>query len=195
MKNIPIKFSAIAILVLLSIASRGQKTHARADTASKHEHKLETLDRSDIANHISHMLQIKGAIERTLELNVDSIKQMKLATLDSNAFPSRSGGSSEIKTCKGVLLRDLLNKAGIKQADHKDRGYYFVARATDGYKAIFSWGEIFNNSTGDRTYIIVEKNGSPILEKGEFELICINDLKPGPRHVYWLSSIEVFHID
>ncbi|MBW7936520.1 MAG: hypothetical protein H3C71_05110, partial [Flavobacteriales bacterium] len=101
----------------------------------------------------------------------------------------------EDKICKGVLLRDILEKAKIKQTNHKDRNFYIVARATDNYKATFSWAEIFNNPTGDNIYILFEENGQPIQKQGDMILICKNDIKTGPRHVYWLSSIEVNRVD
>ncbi|MEO9004236.1 MAG: hypothetical protein ABI288_05850, partial [Ginsengibacter sp.] len=75
------------------------------------------------------------------------------------------------------------------------RNFYIVARASDGYKATFSWAEIFNNPTGENTYIIFEENDKPILKKGAMMLNCNNDIKTGPRHVSWLKSVEVNRVD
>ena len=97
------------------------------------------------------------------------------------------------KICKGVLLKDILEKAKIKQNGHKDRNFYIVARASDDYKATFSWAEIFNNPTGENTFVLFEENRKPI-KNGEMILICKNDIKTGPRHVYWLKSIEVYKV-
>lgn len=94
------------------------------------------------------------------------------------------------KNAKGVLLKDILEKAKIKQNGHKDRNFYIVARASDDYKATFSWAELFNNPTGENVYVLFEENGKPI-KNGEMILICKNDIKTGARHVYWLKSIEV----
>lgn len=99
------------------------------------------------------------------------------------------------KTCKGILLKDILEKAKIKQSNHKDRNFYIVARATDNYKATFSWAEIFNNPTGENVFVLFEENGMPIKVKGEMILICKNDIKTGPRHVFWLKSIEINRVD
>lgn len=96
---------------------------------------------------------------------------------------------------RGVLLKDILNKAGIKQLNHTDRNFYIVARASDGYKATFSWAEIFNNPTGDHTYVTFEENNKPITRKRTMVLNCNTDIKTGPRHVNWLKSIEVKRVD
>ena len=96
---------------------------------------------------------------------------------------------------KGVLLKDILAKAKIKQTGHKDRNFTIVAAASDSYKTTFSWAELFNNLTGDNTFIVFEENGQPIKEKGEMVVICTNYIKTGIRHVYWLKCIEVFKVD
>ena len=68
------------------------------------------------------------------------------------------------------LLKDILEKAKIKQNGHKDRNFYIVARASDDYKATFSWAELFNNPTGENAYILFEESGKPI-KNGEMILL------------------------
>ncbi|PBJ11143.1 molybdopterin-dependent oxidoreductase [Flavobacterium sp. ACN6] len=158
----------------------------------KHEHK--TLSAADSLKLANHHIEVKGAIEFPLQLTVDSLKKMKVAAIDNFKVMGKNGAvKKEIKNCKGVLLKDILEKAKIKQEDHKDRNFYIVARASDGYKATFSWAELFNNPTGENAYILFEENGKPI-KNGEMILICKNDIVTGPRHVYWLKSIEVYKV-
>ncbi|MBK6610719.1 MAG: molybdopterin-dependent oxidoreductase [Sphingobacteriales bacterium] len=150
----------------------------------------------DSAKYISKQLIVKGDVENQLTLTVNSLQNMNVATIENFTVVCQSGASmKENKTCKGVLLRDILEQAKIAQINHKDRNFYIVARATDNYKATFSWAEIFNNPTGDNVYVLFEENGQPIKAQGEMILICKNDIKTGPRHVYWLSSIEVHRVD
>jgi len=130
-----------------------------------------------------------------LVLTVDSLKKMEAATLNDFNVICETGANMKVnKTSKGVLLKDILEKANIVQENHKDRNFYIVARATDGYKATFSWAEIFNNPTGESVYILYEENDAPIKEQGDMILVCTNDIKTGPRHVYWLESIEVTRV-
>ncbi len=151
---------------------------------------------SDSAKYLSKQLEIKGEVEFPLILTVDSLKQMKITAIDSFKVVCQSGGTMKQNiSCKGVLLKDILEKAKIKQINHKDRNFYIVARAADDYKATFSWAELFNNPTGEHTYVIFEENGLPIKQKGDMILICTNDIKTGPRHVFWLKSIEVNRVN
>lgn len=153
------------------------------------------LTSSDSLKLVNHEIEVKGDVEFPLQLSVDSLKKMKVVTIENFQIKGKNGEvKKEIKTCKGVLLKDILEKAKIKQNDHKDRNFYIVARASDDYKATFSWAEIFNNPTGENTYVLFEENGKPA-KNGEMILICKNDIKTGPRHVYWLKSIEVYKVD
>lgn len=63
-----------------------------------------------------------------------------------------------------MLLRDVLARAGFGAAtDRGARTGVVEAVATDGYRAVFSWGELFNASAGE----------------------------PGPRHVRNLCALRV----
>lgn len=150
----------------------------------------------DSAKYISKQITVSGDVENPLTLTVDSLKNMNVVTIENFTVVCESGANmKENRSCKGVLLKDILGKAKIIQLNHKDRNFYIVARATDNYKASFSWAEIFNNPTGDNVYVIFEENDQAIKAQGEMILICKNDIKTGPRHVYWLNSIEVNRID
>lgn len=195
---------ALAIAILFSMctgpavpgngqapAHDGETTGASED----HSHGSNGAMR-DTIDHTSDRITVTGAVEHPLTLTVDSLERMTVATIKDFNVVCQSGDTvKENYSCKGVLLRDILEKAKIKQSGHKDRNFYIVARATDNYKATFSWGEIFNNPTGDNVYVLIEENGQPIVEKGDMILICGNDIKTGPRHVYWLKGIEVYRVE
>jgi DMSO/TMAO reductase YedYZ molybdopterin-dependent catalytic subunit len=163
-----------------------------ASPEKESEHKI--LTPADSLKLVNHQIEVKGDVEFPLHLTVDSLQKMKVATISNFKIIGKDGTvKKDDKICKGVLLKDILEKAKIKQNDHKDRNFYIVARASDDYKATFSWAEIFNNPTGENTYVIFEENGKPV-KNGEMILICKNDIKTGPRHVYWLKSIEVYKV-
>lgn len=189
----------LAVLSMTGCYSRNQstdnsgETHAATSNSEEHKH---SLMKSDEAKYFSATITVKGAVHHPLNLSVDSLKKMRTAALDSFNVVCQSGAttSKNIKS-RGVLLKDILEKASIIQTNHKDRNFYIVARASDGYKATFSWAEIFNNPTGENTYVIFEENGQPIKDKGAMILNCTNDIKTGPRHVIWLNSIEVNKVE
>lgn len=208
MKKISFLISTCIIAFTFSMCNQKTESHSHdtdtkdssntmaTDESPKETDACKTISADDSTKYISKKVTVKGAVENELVLTVDSLKQMKVETIENFVVVCQSGANmKQDKTCKGVLLRDILEKAKIKQTNHKDRNFYIVARATDNYKATFSWAEIFNNPTGDNIYILFEENGQPIQKQGDMILICKNDIKTGPRHVYWLSSIEVNRVD
>lgn len=189
----------LAVLSATGCNSRNQisdNTGAATVTASKSEPHNHDLTGRDGAKFFSATLTVKGAVHHPLSLTVDSLKKMHPVGLDSFNVVCQSGAttSKSVKS-RGVLLKEILEKASIIQTNHKDRNFYIVARASDGYKATFSWAEIFNNPTGENTYVIFEEDGLPIKNKGAMILNCTNDIKTGPRHVIWLNSIEVNKVE
>lgn len=157
---------------------------------------LSPISPEDSIKYLSKEITVIGDVEHQLTLTVDSLKKMDVVDIHNLDVVCESGASKkENKTARGVLLRDVLDKAKIEKKNHKDRNFYIVARASDNYKATFSWAEIFNNPTGDNVFILIEENGEPIKSQGDMILICQNDIKTGPRHVYWLKSIEVNRVD
>ncbi|MCC7401892.1 MAG: molybdopterin-dependent oxidoreductase [Chitinophagaceae bacterium] len=154
------------------------------------------VTKEDSAKWVSTTLTVMGDVQFPLSLTVDSLKKMSVIGLDSFNVVCQSGAvtSGNIRS-RGILLKEILEKALIRQTNHQDRNFYIVARASDGYKATFSWAELFNNPTGENVYVIFEENGQPIINKGAMILNCTNDIKTGPRHVIWLKSIEVKRVD
>ena len=97
---------------------------------------------------------------------------------------------------RGVLLRDLLDAAGVQKLDrHALRHSGVAARATDNYAVLFSWGELYNGRAGDNVLVITSMNGKPLpSSEGPYALRSLSDTKPGPRHVKWLNRIDFFTV-
>lgn len=176
-------------------SKKEKETAVSSEQAAKADNdKHPVLSAADSLKMVNHEIEVKGDVEFPLQLTVDSLKKMKVVTIDDFKVVCQSGEvKKDDKVCKGVLLKDILEKAKIKQNGHKDRNFYIVTRASDDYKATFSWAEIFNNPTGENTFILFEENGKPV-KNGEMIAICKNDIKTGPRHLYWLKSIEVYKV-
>lgn len=180
-------FLGVGMLLLLAGCNKPDKLNPE-----QHHHSKAVTNDNEAR---SRVLKVKGEVSNPLSLTVDSLKEMNVVSLDSFKVVCQSGADRSGNVWfKGVLLKDVLTKAKIIQQNHKDRNFYIVARATDNYKATFSWAEIFNNPTGESTYIVFEENGRPV-PKGDFVLNTTNDIRTGPRHVYWLESIEVYKVE
>lgn len=152
-------------------------------------------DEKDDLKYVSKEVKVTGDVVNPLTITVDSLKKMDVKELRDFKIVCQSGLTKDnVESTKGVLLKDILEKAKIAQQDHKDRNFYIVARASDDYKATFSWAELFNNPTGEKVYVLFEQNGKSLKEKGEMIIVSLMDTKTGPRHVKWLKSIEVIRV-
>jgi hypothetical protein len=62
----------------------------------------------------------------------------------------------------------------------------------DGYRALFSWHELFNGPGGDGVMVALEKDGQPLgADEGKLCLVSFKDERPGPRRIRYLASVDV----
>ena len=81
---------------------------------------------------------------------------------------------------------------GYQPADRGQRGLVIQALAADGYRAIFSRGELFNRDTTEQVLVAQCQVGQALGKaEGRLALRALGDLKPGPRHVRKLCAIIV----
>ena len=137
---------------------------------------------------LSGSVTISGAVEHPMTLTLDQLVMFSPQQLVD--VTGRSGTPAKLK---GVLLRELLKKAGVVAPNHNDtKKIIIIASATDGYKVVFSWSEIFNSSAGNAVIVYTEKDGKPLADdEGRIALMSGADTNPGSRHVKWLNAIEV----
>lgn len=89
----------------------------------------------------------------------------------------------------GVPFKAILDKAGIAPDLRKT----FLVSAPDGYRSLFSYGEIFLDPAGERMIIADRINGQPIEKGGKFFLIPPADLM-SDRDVKSVQKIEVISL-
>jgi DMSO/TMAO reductase YedYZ molybdopterin-dependent catalytic subunit len=131
---------------------------------------------------VTTRLEVTGEVRRILSLSVEDLRSVA-----QRRGRKLAGGYS------GIRLTDVLEEADIKRdARHALRRTYVVAMASDGYQAVFSWGELFNTSVGRDVLVAFERGGLPLQDgEGKIALVSLADEKIGPRHVKWLSRIDV----
>lgn len=101
------------------------------------------------------------------------------------------------KNMRGILVKDLLDKALMDAPNLKlFSEFYFTFIATDDYKAVFSWNEIFNTETGNHLFIITEKDGKKVRDTDDrILLIAASDFRTGRRYIKGLSKIVVSRVN
>lgn len=97
----------------------------------------------------------------------------------------------------GISLKSLL--ASIQYIYDKPKflnEFYFVFIASDGYKVVFSWNEIYNTETGNNSFIVTEMGGKKLKELDQRILfISTADLKTGRRYIKGLEKIDVKQVE
>ena len=146
---------------------------------------------------VTSSFTISGEVFSPLTVSVMDLKKWKEVAIGDLVITNHSGEKkSEAKGLKGILLKDILQTVEIKSENPKVLSeYYFVFTASDGYKVVYSWNELFNTSVGESVYLVTEKNGKSIIEMDDSILVVsTKDFKTGRRNVKGLSSIAVMRV-
>jgi len=146
------------------------------------------------AAQVTTEVKVVGVVAHPLTLSVDDLRQLPVRHVDEVRVVGE-GKSREEQTRHhgGVLLRDVLDKAEVVEAArHDKRRTVIVATASDGYRAVFSWAELYLTPLGEGVLVLIERDGQPLDDReGRIALISLKDTNTGPRHVRWLQRIEV----
>ncbi|MBB6237256.1 hypothetical protein HDC90_001876 [Pedobacter sp. AK013] len=141
---------------------------------------------------------IEGKVKKPLTITLDNLSTYKSVSLDSmTIFNHLMQRKSSIKNIKGVLLKDILAKVEIDAASPKALSeYYLVFTATDHYKVVYSWNEIFNSPTGNQLMVLSSYDTDPVkTEKGNIAIITPSDFATGRRFVKGLSKISILQVN
>lgn len=136
-------------------------------------------------------LVVAGDVRTPLTLTVDDVKNMPRTTVE---IKNESGGTL---TYEGVLLGEILKRAGATLGAEL-RGdavaSYVVATAADGYRAVFSLGEVDPALTMNGIMIADTVDGKPLADnQGPFRVVTPKDSRPS-RAVHMVERIDVVRL-
>jgi len=138
-------------------------------------------------NHIpTDSFTIEGKVKRHLTFSLADLDTFKTKSLPDVVITDHMGKEKNTLTqLKGILLKDILNNVEIDAENPKVlSAYYFVFVASDNYKVVFSWNELFNTETGNNVYIITEENGKKMKDTDErIAIVAVTDIRTGRRHM------------
>jgi DMSO/TMAO reductase YedYZ molybdopterin-dependent catalytic subunit len=146
------------------------------------------------AGKVTTTLAVRGNVATPLSLSVADLGKFPVQRVeDTRIVSGQASEKAQARQFAGCLLRDVLNAAKLTETGRNDlRRSIIVATASDGYKAVFSWAELFNSAIGDGVLVVYERDGKPLPDdEGRIALVSLKDTRPGPRHVKWLASIAV----
>ena len=137
---------------------------------------------------------IEGEVHEMKKITVSDLMKYKSIKIDdisvTNHLGVKKGTASKLS---GIPIQEIFKGIQFKQDNPKLLSeYYFIFVASDGYKVVYSWNEIFNTSTGGNTFIIVAKDNKGLSEMEERILVATStDFKTGRRFIKGLSKIIV----
>src|SRR5258706_4444925 len=134
-------------------------------------------------------LRIGGAVATPLVLTVADLKNMERKKL-SVVNPH----DKKAEAYEGVLLEDLLRKAGVPQGENlrgPSMATYVLAEAEDGYRVVFSLAELDSEIVDSEVMVADTMDGAPLGDKvGPFRLVAPHEKRPA-RWVRMLKAITV----
>ena len=146
-------------------------------------------------------LSIRGDVKTPLDLSVDEIKAMPEFHINAVAIlkeKSNKAGEEQligVDNYGGVLLRDLLEKAGMKYIRKWEPAVFIRVKGDNGKEVVFSFGEIFYSSIGRSILVAYRKNGRMIEDsKNPLALIVANDIRDG-RRIQAITEVIVERVD
>jgi len=134
-------------------------------------------------------LEIKGLVGTPMNLTYNDLKALpskaQYATLECI---SNEVGGDLISNAhwRGVPLKDLLEKAGVKAGAKK-----VIFRAADGYSTAIPLAKAMHPDT----ILAMEMNGAPLPDDHGFPLRLINPGHYGMKNPKWITEIEVTERD
>ena len=138
------------------------------------------------------VLKIGGAVPTPLALTIEDLKKMprkKLSVMNPH--------DKKTEVYEGVLLEELLRKAGVPQGEHlrgPSLATYVLAEAEDNYRVIFSLAELDSGILDSDVIVADTMDGGPLAAKqGPFKLVAPHEKRPA-RWVRMLKSISVVSV-
>ena len=142
-----------------------------------------------------------------LDIITPDNKTTNLTFAEIEAFPAHSQDSlriynhagayrSTLKGINGVMLKDILKDIAVGEESPKVLSeYYLVCIATDGYKVVFSWNELFNTAVGDNVLVVTNINEATNgAQHDELALISSEDYATGRRYVKQLKTVKLVRV-
>lgn len=137
-------------------------------------------------------VEVSGLVAHRLDLDVAALRAFPVHRFELAPTGDRAGERPPNRFT-GVLLRDVVEKASVSFGSRFDlKKTVVVATATDGYRVVFSWSELFASPIGDGALVFFEKNDRPLADdEGSVALLSAKDASPASRYLKWLKTIEV----
>ena len=137
---------------------------------------------------------IGGWVRHPLRLDAAALALFDVVDVpDFVVVCTADGAHGGARALRGVRLSELIDAARPAFAERTDfKRVAVVAESVEGYRALFSWNELFNSAVGDGVLLAWDCPQAPLPGRaGPFALVSLHDRATGPRYVQRLASVEL----
>jgi hypothetical protein len=184
--------AVFAVFVLSTSAAlllAQQPQQAAQQPQSQHQMPMGGMGRQPVSKLTT---QVSGPLTITFGDKSAEWTPEKLAALPHTTLTVWNEHAKANQTYSGVPLIDLLTQIGVPAKPRgNDLRLYLVAEGSDGYKVVYSIGEI-TPDVHDATVMVADRlAGEPIKDSGPLQLVATGEKRPA-RWVRNLVAIRVF---
>jgi hypothetical protein len=137
----------------------------------------------------SPRFEITGEVQDSMTFDEESLGALP-HSIENVTFLTKTGPQSG--SFQGVLLWDLLKKAGIKSDPTRNGQFQYVeVTATDCFQVVLALGEINPGFGGEQVLVADGENGATLGPDTGFARLIVPGDKFGGRDAFWITSIKV----
>lgn len=144
----------------------------------------------------NNSLAIVGAVKQEISFSIADLQKypsQKAGKGKLNIYSHDGTLRSTLKGLEGIPIKILLQKVEFVVDSPRDLSqFYLVFEATDGYKVLYSWNEIFNTPVGDQVYVLTKADGVGLeTMEQRIAVVSMSDVRTGRRYVKGFNKITV----
>lgn len=142
----------------------------------------------------TNALTIDGHVRKGITYSLSDLESMPSVDIKEVVLYNHKGEVKDtLSGLKGIGLKTLLEPVALDYQQPKELNeFYFLFTASDGYKVVFSWNEVYNTAIGNQLFVITEMKGQRIGALNQRILfLSAADEKTGRRYIKGLQSIAV----
>lgn len=141
---------------------------------------------------------VTGSVNRDVTVKISDLKNYPSVRIKKVRITNHLGVyKGTLKQLRGIRIVDLLKPIEITAPSPRALNEYcLIFEAADGYKAVFSWNEVFNSPTGRNIFVITRKGGVDCSNLNErIMVLAPRDLNTGRRYIKCLTRITIQRVN
>jgi hypothetical protein len=142
---------------------------------------------------VTDSFRITGLVKQEKTIFLSEFEKYPIVELNDVNVSCSPKQEKRVSGIKAVLLKSILDSVSFQyEKSRMLNQYYFLFVASDGYKMVFSFNEIYNTEIGKNLFLVTKMEGKSINDMdNRILIITTKDIKGGSRNMKWLEKIIV----